>query len=77
MSSYDQWLTTNPFEEDDNYFDGVCENYSDEFFEYQEDKFIFSDKETDLINKCMSRDRTPIQTAKIIERYFRIYLQKQ
>jgi hypothetical protein len=36
-------------------------------------KFIFSDKETDLINRCISKDKTPQQTANIIERYFYIY----
>jgi|LakMenEpi03Aug12_release.lakeMendotaPanAssembly.Ray.scaffolds.fasta_scaffold00239_32 hypothetical protein len=72
-SSYDKWLTTNPFDADDSFFEAVTENYSDLFFEAQEDKFIFSDKETDLINRCISKDKTPQQTANIIERYFYIY----
>ena len=73
MHGFDKWLTTNPFDENESYFEAVTEAYSEKFFEAQEDKFIYSDKETDLINKCMAKEFTAIESAKIIERLHSLY----
>lgn len=73
MKGFDKWLTTNPFEENDSYFEAVTEAYSEKFFEAQEDKFIYSDKETDIINKYATKEYTAIKTAQIIERLHSLY----
>jgi hypothetical protein len=73
MKGFDQWLTTNPFDQDDSFFEATIEAYSDKFYQEQEDKFVNSDKETDIINKCISKDYTPKQSALIIERLHSLY----
>jgi hypothetical protein len=73
MKGFDQWLTTNPNDQDDSFFEAVTELYTDAFFEAQEGKFIDSDKETDIINKCISKDYSPKTTAKIIQRLHKLY----
>jgi hypothetical protein len=73
MKGLDKWLTTNPNDEDDAFFESVIDNYTDAFFEAQENKFIFSDKETDIINKCISKDYSPKTTAIVIERLHKLY----
>jgi len=38
MKGFDQWLTTNPNDQDDSFFEAVVESYSDKFYDEQEDK---------------------------------------
>lgn len=73
MKGFDRWLETNPFEQDDSFFEATIEAYSEAFFEAQEGKFIDSDKETDIINKCINKGYSPIESAKIIERLHSLY----
>jgi hypothetical protein len=73
MKGFDKWLETNPNDQDDSFFEAVTEAYSDSFYKAQEDKFVHSDKETDIINKCISKDYMPEKSAMIIERLHSLY----
>lgn len=73
MKGFDKWLTTNPFDENDGYFEAITDAYTDEFYDKQEGKFILSDKETDIINKCAAKEYPPEYAAKIIERLHKLY----
>lgn len=73
MKGLDKWLESNPFDQDDSFFETTIEAYSIHFYEAQEDKFINSDKETDIINKCISKNYSPQKSAQIIERLHSLY----
>jgi hypothetical protein len=73
MKGLDKWLTTNPNDQDDSFFEAVVESYNDKFYDEQEDKFVYSDEETDLINKCISKGYSPKESALIIERLHKLY----
>jgi len=72
MKGFDQWLTTNPFDESDAWYDNLIEAFSSEFYEANEewiDSFrgLFSEWAKKL------RYRSPREAASIIERAHKLY----
>jgi hypothetical protein len=63
-----RYLTTPP-ESNDEYFELIYNNYSEEFLEDFED----SELENKWINKLCEKDIDPVDGAKIIERAYRLY----
>jgi hypothetical protein len=73
MKGLDKWLETNPNDQYDSYFEAVVEAYTNEFYTAQEDDFVNSDKETDIINKCIQKNYTPQKASIIIQRLHSLF----
>jgi hypothetical protein len=50
ISNYDRWLTTPP--EDDPFYEAVVEAYPETFYDDNEDEFIGSQEESEMIEEA-------------------------
>ena len=75
--SLDRYLTTPPDDGFDNYFENVCENLSNEFWDAHEDWILDSKEFEKSVERCFNKGCEPKYSASIIERAFRIYKSNQ
>ena len=73
--SLDKYLTSNPFD-NDGYWEEVCENLTDEFWEENEES-IMDGKIDSWINQCEYKELNPKDSAKLIERGYKIYFKNE
>lgn len=76
-TSLDRYLTTPPDDGFDNYFENVCENLSNEFWDEHEDWILDSKEFEKSVERCFNKGCEPKYSASIIERAFRIYKSNQ
>ena len=69
--SLDKYLTTEPYDGFDGWCDEVIENFTDDFFNENEDWI-----DSELCDTWLSKlqDKNPKECAKIIERAFNIFV---
>lgn len=69
MKGLDKWLTTEPTNEHQNYYDAVIENLTEDFYAANEDWIeIYFGQYDAWVQKLINKGTDPIQSAKIIER---------
>jgi hypothetical protein len=76
--SLDKYLTEEPYDRYDIWSDAVIDNFSQEFYEKNEDWIYENDG---VCNKWMNNlfcsTKTEVQSAQIIERAFNIYIKEK
>ena len=71
-TSLDRWLTTDPNESADSWFESLIDSFTDSFYD-QYETWLDTEDFQNLANRLLDKEKGYQQSAIIIERWWRIF----